>query len=213
MAKRCAKCGRFFPDDHRVCQVCGVDLVRADSVFLPVPRVRKLLAPKSDGGQKHLDSGSKRDHFKEGEAFETYVANSLFPKPRYVVRHMTTTRSDLKGRFIESAQDPDIRIRDTQTGHSFWIECKWRTDRSIKDRKLIICKSKAQFERYNDFQNEHGNEKVYIVVGFNGKPEAPDTIYRIPLSDLEYPWRYLDTLEPFRRSSTDPFDYSPGRLR
>jgi hypothetical protein len=171
------------------------------------------LVRKGDGEQRHLDSGARRDHYKEGEAFETYVANSLFPKPRYVVRHMTTTRDDLKGRFIESAQDPDIRIRDTQTSHSFWIECKWRTDGSIRHRKLIICKSRAQMERYNDFQKEHSYEKVYIVVGFNGKPDAPNTVYCIPLGDLEYPWRYLDTLEPFRRSSTEPFDYSPGRLR
>jgi len=158
-------------------------------------------------------SGAGRDHYKERDAFEAYVATKLFPEPLYVVRRITSARDDLNGRSIESAQDPNIHIRDTQTGHSFWIECKWRTDRSIRHRKLIICKSYAQFRRYNDFQREHRCTKVYIVVGFNGKPDAPNSIYCIPLDELEYPWRCLDTLEPYRRRSpTEPFDYSLGRL-
>jgi hypothetical protein len=158
-------------------------------------------------------SGAGRDYYKEGAAFEAYVVTNLFPTPRYVVQHITSARDDLNGRFIESAQDPDIHIRDTQTGHSFWIECKWRTDGSIRHRKLIICKSWAQFRRYNDFQSEHRYGKVYIVVGFNGRPDAPNSIFCIPLNELEYPWHSLDRLEPYRRKSpTEPFDYSPGRL-
>jgi hypothetical protein len=213
MAKGCAKCGRVYSDDLRVCHVCGIDLVRADIVSVPAPRVRKLLVPKSDDGPRYSRSGVRRDYFKEGYDFEVYVANRLLPSPDFEVEYFTTRRDDLAGRYIASALNPDIQIRHKKSGHLLWVECKWRTSQSIRNDKLAIL-SRAQLDRYHSFQEKEGRHRVYVVVGLDGRPNAPSRMFCIPLEGFnDHPWPFMKKLKPFERSPNEPFQYWYGRLK
>ena len=228
---KCPWCPGENPLGTQFCKTCGRQIffppMGVKKTGQPGPLPGRLVVPRqsfSSSGYKErklrksrevdvVPALSKaRDHYKEGDAFEAYVANKLFPEPYFDVIHATTRRSDLAGRKIVSATNPDLHLRDARTGDLFWVECKYRTDASIKDRKLIICKNRSQFDRYKKFQEEHRSERVYIVVGFNGRENAPNDLYCIPLDDLEYSWLFLDKLRTFLRVPDRPFVYSMRRL-
>ena len=149
----------------------------------------------------------------EGEVFEVYVANRLFPWRDYDILDITPRIGALEDRYIESCEDPDLYVRHKRSNHSFYVECKWRTDASMKGRRIMVCKNRAQFERYRVFQAEHRPHKVYIVVGMNGTETAPSELYRIPLDSINDPWLYPDVIEEFKRSPEETFKYINGRLQ
>lgn len=214
MAKRCARCGRVYPDDHRFCPVCAVSLVRTNVMSAPVRSVRNTLDRKGDESQRCLESGVRRDYYKEGHAFEVYVANSLFPRPDYDVVRITPRRDDLDGRYIASAEDPDLQIRHVKSNHLFWVECKWRTSRSLTQGKMRVCRDMNQLHRYREFQKEHLPEKVYIALGWwLPTRNAPFKMHCIPLDKMKQAWLDLDILKSFERSPSEPFQYLHGRLQ
>jgi len=213
MAKRCAKCGRVFPDDHRFCTECGVDLVWTNLVLPAVLSAEETLGRKADEGQVVSASGTGRDYFKEGHAFEVYVANTLFPRPIYGVERITPRRDDLGGRFIASAKDPDLQIRHIKSGHLFWVECKWRTIKSVRNDKLAVL-TRAQLERYRSFQEKERQQRVYVVVGLGGHAYAPSRLFCIPIGGFNgHPWPFMKKLTPFERSPSEPFQYWYGQLQ
>jgi len=155
----------------------------------------------------------RKDHFEEGHTFEVYVANSLFPEPDFAVSHITTRRDDLGGRLVESAQNPDIEIRHRKSDHLFWVECKWRTSRSIRNCKLAVL-TRNQLERYNSFQERERLHRVYVVVGLNGRPDSPSRLFCIPLKEFNnQPWPYLRMLVPFERSPAVPVSKRASPIR
>ena len=159
-------------------------------------------------------SGIRRDYFKEGHAFEVYVANSLFPRTTYDVERITPRRDDLDGRYIASAKDPDLQIRHIKSNHLFWVECKWRTSRSLTQGKMRVCKNIDQLLRYQEFQEKHRPEKVYIALGWwESTKNAPFKMYCIPLDKMKHAWLDLDILGSFERSPSEPFQYWYGRLQ
>lgn len=148
------------------------------------------------------------DNFAKGYLFERFVIN-LLPEDVYTIISATSRRDDLGGRIIESALDPDFRIRHEPSSHVIWLECKYRSYTYCN--KVQWCKH-HQLERYNKFQEVVKPEKVYIIVGLGGEPSNPKHLFCIPLDNAKYPGLYPDILEPFEHDQMKPFVYTCGRL-
>lgn len=160
-----------------------------------------------------LKTSIMRDYFKEGYAFEVYVANTLFPRPDYDIEYFTTRRDDLAGRYIASTLNPDMQIRQRKSNHLFWVECKWRTRKSMRNGKLAVL-SRVQLDRYCRFQEKEGKRRIYIVIGLDGRPNAPSRLFCLPIHEFNnQPWPPIGNLARFERSPTEPFQYWYGRLR
>jgi hypothetical protein len=145
-----------------------------------------------------------------GDLFEAYSAN-LFPTRDFTFLEVTPRRNDLNDRYIEAALRPDFRIRYEPNGHIIWVECKYRS--KLYNGKLKWC-DEEQFERYKRFQKESRPEKVYVVIGLGGQPDAPDSTFCMPLDDVP-----SSTLEPsfyelyVMHPVGYPFYYQGCRLR
>jgi len=148
-------------------------------------------------------------NFFKGHYFEAFVS-SLFPSSEFDVIHATTTRSDLNGRMIGEAKDPDFRFHHKSSGHYFWVECKFRT--TLYDGKIKWAE-KWQMERYQEFQKLHRPEKVYVVIGFGGDPNNPDSLYSIPLNKIQYTRLFPGSIGKYSRNVNQEFEYQAGRLR
>jgi hypothetical protein len=161
---------------------------------------------KSAGKQLSALSGNT---FAKGDLFEVLVQRML-PDKEFAIVHATTRRDDLDGRKIESAKDPDFRVRHRNSNHLFWVECKYRSE-PYQD-KVQWCE-KHQLERYKEFQEKVGREKVYIVIGLGGIASRPTSIYCVPLDEIKYPGLFLTTLQPYKHPRNHPFSYVNGRLK
>jgi hypothetical protein len=148
------------------------------------------------------------DSYSKGDLFEEYVID-LFPEEYFKILHATTRRDDLGGRQIESAKNPDFHIQHIPSGHKFWVEAKFR--QNIYNDKLIWCRE-YQLERYKEFQESVRPEKVFIVIGNGGSASAPETIYCIPLDQIDYVGLFLSKIEKYRKRPNTPFYYSNGIL-
>lgn len=95
------------------------------------------------------------------------------------------------GIHAEENSQPDLRFR--KEGKPFAVECKWRRD-FFKDR--IDWAGDFQIRNYNDFQREQ-KMPVFVALGVGGTPEAPGTLYLVPLSRLKYGFATRDYLQPF----------------
>lgn len=148
------------------------------------------------------------DSYSKGDLFEELVID-LFPDNIYTVIQFTTRREDLDGRFIEQAKFPDIRLRHEPSGHQFWVECKFRS--STYQNKLHWCES-YQLQRYREIQEMVRPEKVFVVVGLGGACNNPESMYCMPLDEVQYPGLYLNTIQKYRRDPRADFYYQAGRL-
>ncbi|MEM3513048.1 MAG: hypothetical protein QXH13_02590 [Thermoplasmata archaeon] len=148
------------------------------------------------------------DTYAKGDLFENYVIDH-FPQEFFKILHATTRRDDLGGRQIESAKNPDFHLQHIPSGHKFWVEAKFRRD--LFQNKLVWCKE-FQLKRYKEFQEEVRPEKVFIVIGLGGRPTSPETMYCIPLDEIEYVGLYLHKIEHYRRDPTAEFRYRNGVL-
>jgi hypothetical protein len=148
-------------------------------------------------------------NISKGQFFEAFVCK-LFPRESFDVVHATTNRNDLCGRRVWEAEEPDFRFRHRPSGHFFWVECKYRT--ALYDGKIKWAE-RWQMERYQRFQRLHRPEKVYVVIGFGGEPGNPESLYSIPLDEIQYPRLFPTYIEKYSRSVTKEFEYLGGRLK
>lgn len=140
---------------------------------------------------------------------DTYVNEDLFEV--YAKRLFKRSDFDLlrDGRKIELEKNPDFQFWHKRSGHSFWVECKFRNDHY--DNKLDWCRP-DQLESYKQFQEDVWPEKVYIVIGFGGRPLKPSSMFCMPLDEVENYGIYPNVLVRYERNPTQPFDYQGGRL-
>jgi hypothetical protein len=148
-------------------------------------------------------------NISKGQYFEAFVCK-LFPRDDFDVVHATTARNDLYGRKVLEAQEPDFKFHHKSSGHYFWVECKYRT--TLYDGKIKWAE-RWQMERYQQFQRVHRPEKVYVIIGFGGEPGNPESLYSIPLDEIQYPRLLPTSIEKYSRSVTKEFEYLAGRLR
>lgn len=148
------------------------------------------------------------DNYSKGDLFEDFVVD-LFPESVYQLVQITPRREDLDGRWVEQAYNPDIQIRHLPSGHLFWVECKFRS--STYMNKLHWCEPNLLY-RYKDFQESVRPEKVFVVAGLGGRCNDPESLYCIPLDDIQYVGLYLYAIERYKRDPHTNFNYYAGRL-
>jgi len=150
------------------------------------------------------------DNYTIGDRFEAYVLD-LFPEKAFRLLHATTRRDDLHGRKVESALNPDFQLEHKSTQKRFGVECKFRTSKSVIDRKLKWCQE-YQLRRYREFQEKTQNERVFVALGFEGSPSSPEKLYCFPVDEMKHWSLYFDLLEKYRRPTDKQFWYEDGRL-
>jgi hypothetical protein len=140
---------------------------------------------------------------------DTYVNEDLFEG--FTKRLFKRSDFDLlrDGRKIESEKNPGLQFWHKRSGHSFWVECKFRND--YYNDKLDWCRP-DHFECYKQFQEDVWPEKIYIVIGFGGRPLKPSFMFCMSLDEMENCCIYPNVLEKYERDPTQPFDYQGGRL-
>jgi hypothetical protein len=126
--------------------------------------------------------------FYQGEQFETFVEENLFPDLHYTLVRRTDTFERNYKRFSESTNDPDFLFRCKKTNQEFAIEAKYRTNLN-KDGNLSWSKSEKQKNRYKVFDSE--KKPDFIVVGLGGISTKPDKIYLFPIKKVNYIHLYM----------------------
>lgn len=178
---------------------------------MEVPRLRNSTRDARRRGHHRLVDQRKRPSGKwavKGTAFESCVAG-LFPMSAFSIIH-DTRRDSNSSRMPRSVKDPDFRIRHRASGHSFWIECKFRS--SARHGVISWCSGQQQFERYKEFQDKVRPERVYVVVGLIGSPYSPKFMYCIPLDEITEPDLFVNEVSSYRRNPPFLFVYDRGRL-
>ena len=146
-----------------------------------------------------------------GKAFEDHIQGLIFNnngrKQYFTLEARTSDYYDPKSRiYAESNLEPDFRIRYNPTGDVFAVECKFRSGyaKDNKGRPILSWSKPAQFARYQKYQQER-NIPVYVVIGFGGSPDNPNTIYCIPLSEIKYPQLYPSILKKYEHPTNELF--------
>jgi len=128
--------------------------------------------------------------------FEQWVVNQ-FPPSQYC---LIDWRSDKRSGDIypRSNQKPDLVFASRQAGKKdyFAIECKWKD--TIKGQSWEWAKSQER-NQFHEFA-EKMLMPVFIVAGIGGKPDEPEQVYIIPLSEIKKALRLSNKkLEQYRR--------------
>ncbi|GAC1562726.1 MAG: hypothetical protein NVS3B13_36080 [Mucilaginibacter sp.] len=66
--------------------------------------------------------------FKDGQAFEDYVEEYLFPNNYYNLVEKTHNYQTNSRNYVESSLNPDFKFRDRYTGREFYVEAKFRAN-------------------------------------------------------------------------------------
>jgi hypothetical protein len=124
----------------------------------------------------------KPKSFFQGEQFEEYVENNLFPDSKYVLVKRTDNYERNRKRFSESSTDPDLLFRCRDTNQEFAVEAKYRS-KPNRDGNLAWCKEK-QLKRYSEI--DRNNIPVFIAVGLGGVSHKPDRLFLFPVRFVKY---------------------------
>ncbi len=146
--------------------------------------------------KKNREKNKKKINYLKGYDFEKYVI-SLLDEKDWNIENLTRDISEEVGRHVKSDSDPDVTVKNLNTGKILSIECKYRSKFYIDRNKPGILWAKSyQIKQYNNFQQKNGHP-VYVVIGVGGSPSKPENIFLIPLYRLKYPFANEDYLKKF----------------
>ncbi len=161
-----------------------------------------------------VDVNEEPQTLEVSDAFEQFIVNKLNQNPSFSIKRW---RSDkfVDRIFIQSNKHPDFEIVFSITkdgeeiGHSFGLECKWR--HYFFNDKIEL--EASQINHYKQFVKEE-NKPVYIVIGVGGKASEPETLFLVPLEDVEGNTLDREFLVPYNCSVDDTFyyDVETGKL-
>lgn len=135
----------------------------------------------------------KPKSFFQGEQFEQFVEDFLFPEDEYVLVKRTDNFERNYKRFSESTNDPDFLFRCKKTNQEFAIEAKFRTNLNKKG-ELSWCRE-YQLKRYKVI-DEH-NIPVFIVVGLGGTSNKPERLFLFPVKHVKYIKLYMENAQNY----------------
>jgi hypothetical protein len=164
-----------------------------------------VVSPKKDRSvyyYANYNSFQKEDHFES-------VVRGYFPEKFYDVVNSTIASNDPNGKNDEQKVEPDFKFRPKLTGDCFWVECKF-VDRSSDGK--IQWPANDQLIKYQQFQENHRQERVYVVIGFGGMPYRPKSLYCIPLKEITCPELSLSSIEKYRHRVDQVFRYENGSV-
>ncbi len=120
------------------------------------------------------------DTYSKQNLFEAY-AQRLFKRSDFDKTYNTIGQDYLDGQGIESTHQPYYQFWHKRSGHSFWVKCEFRSD---YDDKLDWLRPN-QLKCYKKFQEDVWPEKIYVVIGFGGRPLKPSFMFCVPLDEVE----------------------------
>ena len=113
-----------------------------------------ILVNIADSIEQIFESDDK--HYKRlGNSFEKYIMTKFDKKYFNITWYNSDTYDKSKGINVVSNTYPDIVIEYKPTGEKFAIECKYRTEASIKKNgNQIAFARKEQIQNYTKFQEK-----------------------------------------------------------
>jgi len=149
------------------------------------------------------------DEHAKGKAFEEYIV-ALFPKSYFRIIEWRGDKYS-NGRYAESNRLPDLELRlETKSVQvPFAVECKWR--KGFYEGKINWAKD-YQLKNYKQYQHEK-NIAVFVIIGVGGEPSDPESLYVVPLEEIESAVLYQQELQPYYRYSKGNFFLNHNRMR
>jgi hypothetical protein len=154
------------------------------------------------------------DYKEKGDAFEQFIAKKISENPFFSIRHW---RSDkfVSGIFAQSNRHPDFEVAFSLTKNGeqfddvFAIECKWR--HYFFNEKIEL--EAYQLNNYRQY-SQLENKAVYVVIGVGGKASDPETLFMVPLNEIENSSLEREFLTQFNYGVDDAFfyDYEKKKL-
>lgn len=150
------------------------------------------------------DEISKPKSFAKGEAFEDYVRSYLFHENHYELIHRTHDYNSNNNDYVESSLQPDFKFRCKKTGKEFFVEAKYKSNPEYFKDKIHWCEP-YQLKRYQKIDK---HTKVFIILGFYGKPKKPEELFLFPLSAARFCGLYDSFLDKYGYEYLDEVIYS-----
>ena len=159
------------------------------------PKVNKIETEPIDQDQQN------------GINFEKYVVQK-FNKRFFTLKEWTGDKY-INGIYAESTLHPDLhfefKLNDITTG--FAVECKWR--KRLYKNGVELAKLE-QLKRYRKYENEK-KLPVFIVIGLQGNSSNPESLYIIPVKDVNTTFLTIDTLKKYEKDKTQNFFFDPNK--
>lgn len=153
---------------------------------------------------------------EKGDAFERFVVSRFNCESNRKYFRLKHWRSDkgVPGFYAESNCDPDLELEFCLRGEKtlFAVECKWR--QSPSRGGTVTWANQEQPDNYRAYAARE-RRPVFVVLGLGGKPDAPGSVYIIPLERLTGCRVSLKWLDCFEREDADRaffFDAQKKRL-
>ena len=131
---------------------------------------------------------------EKGLAFEKFIID-MFDKPYFSIKVWQGDKFH-DNKYAEANRHPDLVMSLTAFGKKtpFAVECKWRA--SLSDGGLNWA-TEEQIAIYNQFAKDE-DLSVFVAIGVGGTPDAPASLYIVPLTKLRYPFAKEEYLEKFK---------------
>ena len=149
-----------------------------------------LLSILGKGIQAMIDEANTPESFKMGEKFENYVRKFLFVDNYYDLLERTHDYKTNKD-YVKSSLKPDFTFRDKRTKKEFYVEVKFRT--GLYNNKIVWCNDN-QLKRYLEYNKER---PVFLILGMGDKPDYPEFLSLIPLTQAKYTGLFPSHAEKF----------------
>lgn len=156
-----------------------------------------LLSIIGKGIQAMIDEANTPESFKIGEKFENYVREFLFIDNYYKIIERTHNYKTNKD-YVQSSMKPDFKFFDKLTKREFYVEAKFRT--GTYQNKIVWC-NENQLKRYLEFNKE---TPVFLILGMGDKPDYPDFLSLIPLTQAKYTGLFPSHAEKFEIKIDNP---------
>lgn len=148
------------------------------------------------------------DSFQKGDNFEA-VIRGYFPETFFDLTNSSSIADVPVGKADEQATEPKFRFRHKHTGVCFWVASIF-VDKSPDGN--VHWADKDQFIRFEQFQENHKPESVYLVLGFGGTPHRPKSIYCISLENIDSPDLHPSSIERYRHRLDQVFRCENGSV-
>ena len=174
--------------DKRSCRwTVGEDkiLLRMFYEDLGVHEIHKRLRRPYLSIVNRISSITLPEHLLKGREFEDFVLSELLGiGTKGNTMKLLEWRGDksIAGVFPESNRYPDFVI-SLERRKKVALECKWRKQLPASLKQDVF--SSDRIELFKSYSDEN-NIPVWFIIGVGGEPSAPELLYLVPLSAVDY---------------------------
>ena len=152
---------------------------------LGVHEIHKRLRRPYFSIRNRISSITLPEELLKGREFEDFVLSELLGiGTKGNTMKLLEWRGDksIAGVFPESNRYPDFVISLCK-GKKVALECKWRRKLPVSLRKDVFTTERIElFKAYS----EENSISIWFILGVGGEPSAPELLYLVPLSAVDY---------------------------